>query len=112
MKGNPTFSSLLKQIHSLREKQYAKLLTGKPKNSWVAHVNSNEVSCVHTSKPHGLLSQGWDGAHKVILLDSENLENYTNTVRKWLIRRAKKSAEELVLELNAKFPLGLPVKED
>lgn len=81
----------------------------------VAHMNGSagsedvEISCVHTSYPHGLISWGWDGESKIILPDSlsRDLEDITLAKRKKLHKRLFKLAEGFAEVLNKQFPKGI-----
>ena len=91
---------------------YAKALEGKPENAWVVSIHGKpgdkevEVALVHTSYPHGLISYGWGGSHKLVLLDG----NEGDLPRKGRLRIHKafiETAEEMLPILNKNFPEGL-----
>jgi hypothetical protein len=93
---------------------YKALLKGKPKNTWIPWIKGNlgdeevEISCVHTSEPHGLLSWGWDGAFKIILFDTDiNEYIMTKSGRKKLHLFALELAKTVCVHLNETYPQGL-----
>lgn len=69
-------NSLIENIGWSRE--YAKLLEGKEPNHWYPFVKGEwyncEVSVVHYDHPHGMMSYGWDGPHKIIVYSSGHVD--------------------------------------
>ena len=92
------------------EDEYRKALKNLPKNQWIVHLNGNlnneefELSCVHTSVPHGLISWGWIGRKKFLIAD---IETYDGKVPKVKRVGLMKLANEICDMLNIYFPRGL-----
>ena len=93
-------------MRNVWEKEYAKLLEGKPKNAWIPWMNGDweryEISVVHTSFPHGLSSWGWSGDRKIVLASTgpherpeKKFKKYRKQVIQKLMEVARVTAEEL-----------------
>lgn len=100
------------------DKQYTalkkKALGSETKDKWVPWVNGVigdahiEISVVHTAEPHGLLSLGWDGPHKIIVYDVGTGNNHVKRAsRKLLHQRMMAIATTMSEELNKQFPKGI-----
>ena len=98
-------------LMNIWENEYKKLLEGKPENTWIpwakAPIGSEhqEISCVHTSYPHGLLSYGWDGEFKMILYHHSG--KLKKEIREKIQTSMWKVAVELARSLNENFPRGI-----
>jgi hypothetical protein len=88
---------------SIWVEDYEQALKGKPKDAWVVNIlDGMEVSIVHTSHPHGLISWGWTGPHKFVLMELNS--RCSEETRKAALREAerfRKVAQET-------WPNGLP----
>jgi len=85
-------------LNNTWEKEYEKLLEGQPKNVWIPWRRTYEISVVHTSEPHGMLSYGWDGPKKLVLWtrqSEDRLSKYEKQAREMMFDLAKTIAEEL-----------------
>lgn len=96
------------------EEDYKKLLENKPKNAWVPARQGSlgdkevEISCVHTSFPHGLLSWGWNGDKKLPVYDSTDFEIELPKKKRIVLQTKMQAlAEQMCVFLNANFPKGL-----
>lgn len=92
---------------------YDILLKGKPKNTWIPWIHGSigdkgevEISIVHTSAPHGLLSYGWDGPRKVVLFSGDS-RSIPRQQRKLLHQRMIAISEVMAEEFQKKFPKGV-----
>jgi hypothetical protein len=97
---------------SVWAEDYKALLKGKPKNTWIPWIKGKpgdrdvEISCVHTSYPHGLLSWGWNGEFKVVLFNTKLfvMNKSRRETLHWLILE---QAKAFCVSLNETYPQGL-----
>lgn len=92
-------------------------LGSSTKDKWVPWIIGDigdqhvEISCVHTSNPHGLISWGWDGTEKIVIFN-EDFGPYSDrtlrkSTRKSIHKRMMTVVSELAETLNKQFPKGL-----
>jgi hypothetical protein len=97
-------------MNDIWKDEYKKVLKNKPKNSWVVNMLGDlkeyEISVVHTSEPHGLISWGWVGLFKVVISDGGFYEIPKEHSKK-IIQSLMKVAEETAIVLNMEFPRGI-----
>ena len=104
-------SDVIKELVNWRAKQYEEAIGGR--SGWVAHHSDPlggdhvEISVVHTSAPHGLISWGWDGEHKMVLFETR-LEDVRKSRRLKIHEKQMKIAVAMAAILNLSCPEGLP----
>lgn len=99
------------------EKLKKQALGDSTKDKWVPWINGDigekhvEISCVHTSEPHGLLSWGWDGEFKIVIFDQDYGSDGDRSLKKKsrvkIHERMMACATALAEELNKQCPKGI-----
>lgn len=93
-------------MSSYWKKEYDKILKDLPKNSWVPWIHGKigdknvEISVVHTSFPHGLLSCGWAGVNQKYIFyssprDVDTRKEHRVKIHTLVYEQAKKIANAL-----------------
>lgn len=104
-------NDLIKGIADWRAQEYEKAIGGR--SGWVAHHSDPlgddhvEISVVHTANPHGLISWGWDGEHKMVLFETR-LEDVRRSRRLKVHTKQMQIATAMAAILNLSCPQGLP----
>jgi hypothetical protein len=101
-------------MSSIWDDEYAEILKGHPENQWIPFMlgdigdsDAVEIFCVHTSEPHGMISYGWDGPKKFMILD-QGCSDLPKKQLKPIHEKLFKLAGAMAIMLNLTFPKGLP----
>lgn len=72
-----------------------------------------EISIVHSSFPHGEISWGWDGLHKIVLPTKELSEHYSENKHQWksVISELQAVAQGFADVLNSDWRTGIVIYE-